>query len=410
MGLRVHLLWLFGLLIVGVWARPDRLEWPMLALQSLTWLPYLLALLSAFISLFLNRFQPILLVMALSTYCFFLSYGLPQWPTQFLILYPLLAFAMPCHLLLLRLLPEKGFHHFGWIVFQGLLWLTPFVVVLVGVQLLPHPDWSWLFWPVATEWIHLTWSALAITVLILLVWLARLAFASHRRLLDLAMPFVLVMAMMGLNSAADAATLAWWASLATLAVLLAMVFDAHHLAYTDTLTGLKGRRALFESFAGLGRRYAIAMMDIDHFKKFNDRYGHETGDRVLQAVATHLKQSGMSRVYRYGGEEFTLVFPGKTAREALPVLESVRERIANKPLLVQDKTGQKKTVRVTASFGVAEKDAQNGAPEAVMQAADAYLYQAKKAGRNCVKGTGLAKARTGTTKTKRTQTTRPGKK
>jgi diguanylate cyclase (GGDEF)-like protein len=410
MSLRVHLLWLLGLVALGFWGQPNRVDWPDLAEQSLVWLPFILAFLTGFISLFLNRFQPIAVIVTLCAYYALLWAVLPQRVAGAQLLLPLLALCLPVHLMVWRLLPEKGFHHLGWIGLQAVLWWLPFALILWGMMALPAPGWGWVVRPVPTEWIYLPWSGLALSVTVLLLWLAWMAFSRHTQVLDLAMPVVLVMAVLAMNAFGQPTTLAWWVSLALLAVLLAVVFEAHHLAYTDTLTGLKGRRALFESFAGLGRRYAIAMMDIDHFKQFNDRYGHETGDHVLQVVARHLKQSGIGRVYRYGGEEFTLVFPGQSAAASQPALEALRERIASTPLLVVDpKTGEEKSVGLTASFGVAERDAGQASPEAVMQAADAFLYQAKKAGRNRVKGPGSTQKKAAARK-RNPKTTRPGKK
>ena len=169
-------------------------------------------------------------------------------------------------------------------------------------------------------------------------------------------------------------------------------------AYVDELTGLKGRRSLNETMANLGRKYAIAMMDIDHFKKFNDTYGHKTGDDVLKMVAEKLaKLTGGGKTFRYGGEEFTAVFPGKTIDEAMPHLERFRYDIENSLFTVRSKGrkkstknergrgGGKKQVRVTISIGVSGPDKNQGTPEKVIKSADKALYKAKKAGRNCVR-------------------------
>ena len=82
--------------------------------------------------------------------------------------------------------------------------------------------------------------------------------------------------------------------------------------YIDELTDIPNRRALDESLATIDGIYCIAMIDIDHFKKFNDTYGHDIGDQVLQMVAARIKQSvSAGKAYRYGGEEFSILFPGK---------------------------------------------------------------------------------------------------
>ncbi|NPA71401.1 MAG: GGDEF domain-containing protein, partial [Gammaproteobacteria bacterium] len=160
--------------------------------------------------------------------------------------------------------------------------------------------------------------------------------------------------------------------------------DSHHIAYTDELTGIYGRRALMESFLGLGQKYSMAMVDIDHFKNFNDKYGHDVGDDVLRTVAEILNTVGIGgKVYRYGGEEFTLVFPGKGTSEVMAELERLRSAVAFE-VFEFDLKDQPEQTHVTISIGVAENSADFKTPEAVLKFADEGLYKAKKAGRNKV--------------------------
>jgi len=211
--------------------------------------------------------------------------------------------------------------------------------------------------------------------------LFRIALLRHAKVLDLALLFVLLLMGIGLDLAHQPGVIAWLSTFAGLIILFSLVFDAHHLAYTDQLTGLKGRRALMETFLGLRRRYSIAMMDIDHFKSFNDRYGHEVGDQVLREVAEVLRHISIGKVFRYGGEEFTVVFKNKSLAEVMAEVETIRQKIASLTLKVKQKKRVIET-NVTVSFGVAEKTPALKTPDAVMKAADEALYQAKKAGRN----------------------------
>lgn len=181
---------------------------------------------------------------------------------------------------------------------------------------------------------------------------------------------------------------------------LGIVQKSHNMAYRDELTGLLGRRALNERLLMLGRNYTIAMLDIDHFKKFNDTYGHDIGDQVLKMVASRIQRvTGGGKPYRYGGEEFTVIFPKKDTGSALPHLEALRMDIAGYGMAVRGKGRPKKsekgktkrgskkadkTVSVTISIGVAERCGEIGTPEAVIKSADEALYRAKKKGRNCV--------------------------
>lgn len=175
--------------------------------------------------------------------------------------------------------------------------------------------------------------------------------------------------------------------------------DAFRLAFRDELTGLPSRRALNERLLALGERYVIAMVDVDNFKQFNDRWGHDVGDQVLKMVAAHLERVGGGRGYRYGGEEFALVFGGRSVRDVMPHLEAVRGEIEQYALAIRspdrpkdtqgarqarNSRSRKQSVSVTVSIGVAEPGERNATPEAVLRAADAALYRAKEKGRNRV--------------------------
>ena len=192
-----------------------------------------------------------------------------------------------------------------------------------------------------------------------------------------------------------ALTMALFSS-ALLILIIAVLEISYTMAFRDELTGLTGRRALNQALPKLGNRYTIAMLDIDHFKKFNDTYGHDVGDDALQMVAMKMSRiTGGGKVYRYGGEEFTVLFPGKSVKDALPHLEKLRELIANSGFTVREnmrpgkkpekkRKGSDKQVQITISIGVAEREGDIRDPEDVIKAADSALYKAKKAGRNCV--------------------------
>lgn len=178
----------------------------------------------------------------------------------------------------------------------------------------------------------------------------------------------------------------------------AVIRASYSMAYLDELTGLPSRRAFKEEMQKLGCKYSIAMLDIDHFKKFNDTHGHEVGDDVLKLVAVCIKGvGGGGRAFRYGGEEFTILFPGKSAEESIPYLEELREYIANRGFIKRSKNRPKekpaeivtkgrtyKKLYLTVSIGVAEKSEKYRNAEEVTAAADKALYRAKSKGRNCV--------------------------
>jgi len=191
--------------------------------------------------------------------------------------------------------------------------------------------------------------------------------------------------------------------MALLAVLVFILRNSFYLAYRDELTGLAGRRSLREQMDKLGSLYSIAMIDVDFFKKFNDRYGHDTGDQVLKMVAGKIARAGGgSKAYRYGGEEFTLVFPGRSVKDVLPCLESLRNSIADETFIIRGKgrprhkpAGKNKSsgkkprsskngINVTVSIGVADNQGTGSTGREVLKISDKALYRAKKKGRNRV--------------------------
>ena len=163
------------------------------------------------------------------------------------------------------------------------------------------------------------------------------------------------------------------------------------LATTDHLTGISNRRALLafseQQWARANRMdepFCAAILDIDHFKKVNDTYGHGVGDEALKSVAGILKSSIRSydQVGRWGGEEFMLVFPGITLKECFKVTERIRCDLAAKPLEALNRS-----VAITASLGISSR-IEDGATtlEALFKIADEALYVAKNRGRNRIAG------------------------
>jgi GGDEF domain-containing protein len=210
--------------------------------------------------------------------------------------------------------------------------------------------------------------------------------------------WVLCVMFLGVNAGSQPHLLSLYAGAAGVILVLTVLEHGDDLAYRDELTGLLGRRA-FNMMGGLGRTYAIAVCDVDHFKQFNDTYGHDSGDQALRMVASKLSQvGGGGRVFRYGGEEFLVVFRGRSALEAAPFAEAVRQAIADtvfvlrspdrparRPLRrgeTQQSSGPKRTVKITISIGLADRSQRHSTPELVLDAADAALYRAKAAGRN----------------------------
>ncbi len=196
-------------------------------------------------------------------------------------------------------------------------------------------------------------------------------------------------------------------TMAMVTLLVALAQESYRLAFIDELTGLPGRRALMHDLQSLNGRYCVAMLDVDHFKKFNDTYGHDVGDQVLKLVASRMMRvKGGGRAYRYGGEEFTVLFPRASSRDAVFHLDALRRSIAsaafrlraddrptrppeNRSIGTKNKAPARAPAKghpqvgVTISIGVYER-ADADTPDMAMKAADEALYRAKDGGRNRV--------------------------
>jgi diguanylate cyclase (GGDEF)-like protein len=194
----------------------------------------------------------------------------------------------------------------------------------------------------------------------------------------------------------------------TAALILAssIVENSYSLAYRDELTGLQSRRAFNDAVLRLKPPYAVAAVDIDHFKSINDTYGHDIGDEVLRMVASKLARvGGGGEAYRVGGEEFTILFPGQNGRGVVDYLELLRLEIESSTFRVRSGLDRRKvprppdrrsdikkkkpqpppsppgTLSVTVSIGIGESQPKASSEEIINQA-DQALYQAKRGGRN----------------------------
>lgn len=171
------------------------------------------------------------------------------------------------------------------------------------------------------------------------------------------------------------------------------------LSSTDSLTGLLNRRAFMDRLddelaraSRYGRPISALMIDIDHFKQFNEMYGHLGGDVALQNVADtiHARVREGDIVGRYGGEEFIVALPETSVERAMATAEQLRQAVAATPLVLEHRTDNG---HVTVSIGVASWPEGGQVLSKLLQRADASLYAAKKAGRDQVHGPGTEHAR-----------------
>jgi len=160
-------------------------------------------------------------------------------------------------------------------------------------------------------------------------------------------------------------------------------------AATDALTGLGNRKAFDATLdqavalhGGAGKPVALAVLDIDHFKRFNDTWGHQTGDQVLRYVGSVLGRicdEPPRFAGRYGGEEFGIIFPGESAAQVQAMLQAVLEEIASR--MLRRRSTNEELGSITVSIGLAELRANEAATD-LLERADAALYASKRNGRN----------------------------
>lgn len=307
---------------------------------------------------------------------------------------------IPMNILAFSFMKERGilslwgFLKLGFIIFQisFVLWSWTTgnneLFEIINYEVIPSRDGATAVIP------HL---AIIVFIVAFAVQFAR--YVLYRLYLDASFMGALIALGIGLYMQDNPLAMPVYFSIAGIILLTAVIQDSYKMAFMDELTGLPSRRALRHELMKLSGKYVIAMLDIDFFKKFNDTYGHDVGDDVLRMVATCIRDvTGGGKPFRYGGEEFTVLFPGKSLSDAVPHLEDLREAVSQRGFTPKSgKEGQKKKTKqarakagggkqlfVTISIGVAEKNDKRKYPDDVIKAADTALYRAKKKGRNCV--------------------------
>jgi diguanylate cyclase (GGDEF)-like protein len=312
------------------------------------------------------------------------------------IVFAAIALVLPLDLAALAWLTERSI-----LAGAGRLLLFAILVQMLTIPLVVRPELTpvaraleHVFVPLNPSWLRMPQPALL--SFIIASGLAAVRFMVSPTIIQSSFAWALIATFLGLNRG-DAASTVYLAT-AGLVLVISLIETSHRMAFSDELTGLPSRRALTDALMRLPEQYTVAMIDIDHFKQLNDEHGHAAGDQVLRLIGSTLTRTeGGGRPFRYGGEEFTLLFPGKSADEALPYIEDLRETIEASTFIVRGRNRPKLRpkpparsprgrgrVVITVSIGVAEPEDTGVAPEEVIRAADQALYQAKRAGRNCV--------------------------
>lgn len=364
-------------------------------------------LLGTAISVWFNRGRAFIALASLFVaYAGYSLVGNPQGADDFAkrAVFTALAIFVPGNVLLALVLPERGVsqhHNYRWLIVAAAEILSVAWIASSGRSPLSGTAWRelldhWLLraspMPIAGRLMF----AAAFAAAVASAWPK--SPSTQLRPLETGLAGALVAFFIACEWVGSPGVFGAFMSAAGIVLLVSVLQESHRLAFRDELTSLPSRRALEERLRGLGPVYAIAMVDVDHFKQFNDTHGHDIGDQVLKLVATRLAGiEGGGTAYRYGGEEFAVLFPGRSLVEAITHLEKLRRDIetyrmaVRKPDRPKDpQTGTKQratrapdnTLSVTVSIGAAERSERDLVPALVLRSADEALYRAKRAGRN----------------------------
>lgn len=321
-------------------------------------------------------------------------------------------FLVPLNFIVLSLTRERGVAIPGISSRSVMLFLEAvFVAVICRPGENSGPAWLHPAF-LGKHWLHLGVPPLEVLSFTVAAGFLLARFLLYRKPMDGGLFWSLAAMFFALHKGGVGAEATAYTATAALILGSSIIENSYVLAYHDELTALPARRAFNEALLHLETPYTIAMVDIDHFKSFNDTYGHETGDQVLCMVAAkQARITGGGQAFRVGGEEFALLFSGKSQIETVQHLELLRMTIQDTTFHVrggQERrsvshgTDRRRPARgrpyrsrnvpveivrelsVTVSIGVAEPTSKAHEPEQVLRAADKALYRAKHAGRNQV--------------------------
>lgn len=379
----------FIVLLIG-WALAIRVELANEAVQTLVRiLPYLMVIFALFMSLWYQNSNSFYLVCFILVSYIFISVAATKSP-MLLETVLLVSILLPINAVWLGFSKERGIlstygRNKAIIILGEVIWIFINMMGKSSAQ-----DFE------ITEAV-LKIKAPALILFILAIGVLLASFLLKKQTMDINFVAILLTALIALHFAHRPLLMAIFTTAIFLIVVLALFDVSYSLAFRDTLTGVLSRRAMEQELLKLGNKYTIAIADLDHFKHINDNFGHDVGDEVLKMVASILQTySGRAKVFRYGGEEFVILFSGVTCDEAIPTLEKMRKAIERRPFVLRaedrpkdkpDKVpkGSSKgrgVLHVTMSFGVAQKTDMLKSGLEVIRKADEALYKSKNGGRN----------------------------
>jgi diguanylate cyclase (GGDEF)-like protein len=316
--------------------------------------------------------------------------------------FEVVALLLPLDFILLTFMPERTLSRQDMIGIASVLF---FESTFVAVFSRPEQPAFALFHLSILRGYHLRLPQSAALVFIIALSSGLVRLLRFRKATEHGMFWALLAAGLGLEAGAAGRVSTAYFGIAGLMLASSVIENSYSLAYRDELTGLHSRRAFNDALLRLNPPYAVAVVDIDHFKHINDAHGHDTGDQVLRLVASRLAGvTGGGHPFRVGGEEFNLLFPGRNTKEVFDHLELLRMNIESCSFRFRKGEDRRKTPRdndrrlatrksksflhavpgalsVTVSIGVADSHAGNNVEQVIAQA-DKALYAAKQSGRN----------------------------
>ena len=379
--------------ILVAWALAVKAEFSSDATQSLIKvIPYVIALLAIFMSVWYQNSNSFYLVCFILISYIFISISQEHIP-MLVEAVTMISILFPLNIVWLSFSKERGiFSNYGRnkaiIVSAQLIWVFINIKIKSSVPVTQ-----------GISQIYIGIKVPAVVLYILAVGLLLSCYILKSRYMDLIYVAVLIASIISFYFSNRILLVSIFSSAIFVIMVIAMFDVSYSLAFYDTLTGVLSRRALEQELLKLGnRKYAIAMVDLDFFKKINDNYGHDIGDEVLKMVASILdKTLYKAKVFRYGGEEFVVLFVGKSYNEIMTQLERTRRAIEQRPFIVRsdnrpvekpEKINKqpkgKGKINITVSIGLAQKTNSIKMGYDVIKKADEALYKSKNSGRNCI--------------------------
>ncbi len=371
-------------------------------LSMLSQLPYILCGLAAFVAILANHSRDLgAALIMLAIYWLIRHYLQAPLDTEPAgQAFGLISICLPLMLGALIILPNTGWRHLGFLVF--IAFISIFALIITSLFQW-QPLWFSTLSPdiKASSFLGLKISTTASLLFAVSFALGTVLPGLKNERLDSSLPGCILFSFITLSWFQIPHISATFFSATGLLLIINQTHSLLNMVYRDELTQIPNRRALLRDVRNTGNHYALAMVDVDHFKKINDQYGHDLGDQVLKAIASKLSQvGGGGRAYRFGGEEFCLLFRGKTADQILDHLETLRKTIAEYDMTARDKksrpwiqnSGEKKrgasrrkgNIRATVSMGLSDSDNTQDF-YTILKSADQAMYRAKQGGRNQIK-------------------------